>query len=326
MIYFRSVTAISLAAILIWYVTTNAAFSALKVEFLNAIVIAQIPMALAWLFLGVRLRIIIGTSASYTNTTKAVLICQGADLVLPWRLSEVVKVCYLASKINKPISEMTAAIVVERVIDVILLGALTVVGTASHFSETEQTSSIIIIAGFAIVGVFAAPIILPRLELILARLPSFRFKEHAMRFLNYLKNYMQTERFFLAVLPGIGVWFFAYLGALAFFHMLSAHESIPSLNAIQVFIIFVASSLGAALAVLPAGIGTFEAATALALTAFGLPFEVGVVVGAGLHIANIALGVLGTIILLAVDKLAIVDSITAAKEEIVLTDKAKTEE
>ena len=95
------------------------------VRYLLAMVMVQ-PLVLASLvLLSVRYAVLIDRpNLSYFAAAKAVTLSQGLNLFLPARLSELLKATYLRNRAEVPMSASLSAMLLERTVDLIIVGVL----------------------------------------------------------------------------------------------------------------------------------------------------------------------------------------------------------
>jgi uncharacterized membrane protein YbhN (UPF0104 family) len=77
--------------------------------------------------------------------------------------------------------------------------------------------------------------------------------------------------------------------------------------------VFVSMAIGAAAAILPAGIGTFEAGAIVALTAYGVALDRAIAIAVALHIAQLLISVIGGTVVSTISPLRFRDLLARAR-------------
>ena len=216
-----------------------------------------------------RLAILARTPAArFIPTFKAVTLAIGMNTVLPGRIAELLKPTFLMKHIGLPMSEGLAAVFLERMADCIIMGLLALTSVSVVIGETRLHITIALM----VAGVMAL-ILLPRLQSSLQklnyRLPWAAFHAFFENFLAHASVRIKGGSFLKALLVTGAAWLCDFI-AIALF--LRAAGSIP-LGLFGTLVVFVATTLGAAIPALPGGLGTYEAAAVFSLKGFGYSFE-----------------------------------------------------
>jgi uncharacterized membrane protein YbhN (UPF0104 family) len=134
---------------------------------------------------------------------------------------------------------------------------------------------------------------------ILRRIPFASFRLFTARLVASIHRSIKPQRLTYASLVSLVIWIASIALFAAYFQ---AGGSIP-LTLTQIAAVFVASTLGLAIAVAPGGIGTFEAATVAALHSFGYSIPEALLLTIGFRIANNLVPAIVTLWLVATGQL-----------------------
>lgn len=262
-------------------------------HFLVAVLLFQAPMLVGVLAYARRHAILVRTPpVPLRIALEAVLLSAMLNIVMPGRLSELVKATYLRKHIGVPMAHGLSAVLIERLLDVVIVGAIAATGVAALLRiESILVFLLPVIAFLALLVMrpVAAALIMP-----LSRRTgvAWNFLERQCR---YIVEVVQGRIAVHALLLTIVSWL-AHLAALYIFFKL-VHTGSFSLT--DVTLVFGAIVLAGAIPALPAGLGTFEAAVVLVLQNRGFEFNQALGIAVTLHIAELLpSAVLGPIVML----------------------------
>jgi len=143
------------------------------------------------------------------------------------------------------------------------------------------------------------------------RLPGAAFHAFCENFLAHASMRIKGGSFVKALLVTAAAWLFDCVAIAFFFH---AVGSIP-LGLSGVLVVFVASTIGAAIPALPGGLGTYEAAAVFSLKSFGYSFEEALALSIALHVTMFIFPLLIALVIVTTEKIgitALVRNITSA--------------
>ncbi len=275
--------------------------SGFDVRHLVALLVVQ-PLILIGLALqGVRHAMLIDRPGlSYLVTTKAIALSQGLNLLLPARLSEILKATYLRDRADIPMSVGLSAIALERTVDLIIVGVLG--GVCLFFFATLLSKTLIF--AFSLVAVTIVCVALWGGCYILALARSLPWKSMGglvervyLHFTASLKN----RAFFRSLWLGLFIWGVSFLNV---FLMLSMDGGVR-IGLYGALLVFVCTTVGNAVPALPGGLGTYEAGAVLALTSLGYPFADALVLAVTLHGAQLVLPLILTIVVMLTERLGL---------------------
>jgi glycosyltransferase 2 family protein len=225
-------------------------------------------------------------------TLSAYLVGLFFNGILPLRAGEAARIVALARRTGRPTAEVTATVVVERLLDVVSLLAL-LLASAPWLPHLTWLRAAAIVAAAAGAGVLAAAVLLLRfgdrpLELLLrplALLPGIdrpRAREAARaagRGLVVLRSPRTA-----GVACGLTLASWLALAISCWTLTLAFHLHLPLLAGL---LVVVATNLGQVLPSSPAALGVFEAATLVALSAYGVARAPALSYAVFLHVLNL---------------------------------------
>jgi uncharacterized membrane protein YbhN (UPF0104 family) len=298
----------ALATIVASSIDVPETFGHLTGDTLVSIVAVQPLMAIALVLTGWRLALLARPKAPpIFAATKAVTLGLGFNVAIPGRLSEFIKAAYMRDNAQIPFSAALAAVVVERLADLVILGILSVTAVTFVFLEVNVWS------GIAVVGVGVAAIaVLGHADGVLRRFAGW-FPHAGLRtFLDQLITnaaaHVRSGRIYGALVIGIAAW----AGGLGMIAGIVEMAGSIELGFGALLAIYVATSIGSVLAALPAGFGTYEAAAVLCLTEFGYTAEEALALALAMHAAQFALTVPCAALILLLERIGIASLVRTA--------------
>lgn len=271
------------------------------VETLIAGAVIQPIICLGLFIQGVRHKILISKPAIGVGSAfSGMVLSQGLNIVLPARLSELLKATYLRDRANVPLSVGLSAVVLERSVDALIFALLGVFSSIQFFDNSNFVS--ISMLGIALVLVVFLVVRFPRFVLCGVRaIPSLRLSGFLERTYLHFSAIAYTRRFWSATLLGIAVWSLSYINIFVF---LQVAGSLP-IGFSGALLVFVMTTLGGAIPALPGGLGTYEAAAVVALRSLGYGFDEALALAIALHGFQLALPFFWAICILLTDRIGI---------------------
>ena len=215
---------------------------------------------------------------------RAIVLSQGLNLVLPARLSELLKATYLRDHASVPLSSGVSAVILERSVDVLIVAGLGVLGVIQYFDRGNFAT--IPLVGLVLAVGIAVLVRSPGLVLRLVHsVPSARLAGFLERTYRHFSAMAGTRAFWYALLLGCGAWGLSYINILVFIELAG---SIP-IGFSGALLVFVLTTLGGAIPALPGGLGTYEAAAVIALRSLGYSFDEALVLAFAMHAAQLIL-------------------------------------
>jgi glycosyltransferase 2 family protein len=288
-----------LAAVLFWKVDIPVLIGYLDKRLLQSILLAQPLIVFSFVLVGVRLSYLIGnSSAPFRFALKAVVLGTGLNTVLPGRLSEIVKLSYLKSKLNFQMSACFAAVFLERLTDIIIVGTVGIATLGYVFFELNLIA-VFLLPSFAILTVFLIPLLQKRFGF--HRLKSNRnaLLKFLLLSLEFASGKIKQRAFIKALLIGTAAWSVTYLSVAYFFFL--TNEIYIGFGG--VLVVLIAVVIGGSVPALPGGFGTFEAAAVFVLSRHGYNYEEALALAISLHLCLISLCFVSALIILLREKI-----------------------
>jgi uncharacterized membrane protein YbhN (UPF0104 family) len=260
------------------------------------------PIVMLGLFLqGVRHAVLIGQPGlSYLTATKAVTLSQGLNMLLPARLSEVLKATYLRDRAKVPMSAGVSAVLLERTVDLIIVGFLglvclfffaTLVSKALIFAFVVMSAGILGLALWGQRGVLA----------VVRVIPWPRISGFAERAYMHFSGSLKRPRFFLSLGLGLIIWGLSFLNM----SLLIGFSGGIQVGVYGALLVFVCTTMGGAVPALPGGLGTYEAAAVFALMSLGYPFTDALALAVTIHGAQLVLPLILALTIMLTERLGL---------------------
>lgn len=288
----------------------------LNSQLLVCMLLAQPVLLAAIAMMALRFAMLARTPAvPFHLSFKAMLLSIGLNALLPGRLSELLKVTYLRDHAGVPTASGMAALFLERLSDVVILGLLALASLSLLLLETASLTLALMAAALALL------LALPRLEKPLValaqRLPGPALRNIVERFFSHLCARVRDPLFYRSFLYGVAAWLLSWASVAVVVHFAG---SIP-IGLLGGLTVFIATTLGQAVPALPGGFGTYEAAAVIALKGFGYDFDQALALALALHVSQF-LGTLGIALLIAsTEKIGMASLLRQAVRFVRPTDK-----
>jgi hypothetical protein len=218
---------------------------------------------LAWLLRGLRYKVIlagIGIHCSFLFSTGCIFISQTANLIVPARLGDMVRVFMLKHEYGTGISQGISSIVVERVFDIVTVALLGAVSLLFVFNVPDEFFWLIILTLVLGVGFFIFLSISDRF------VSNNRYIGILLTMLHQIRQVSLSIKSVLALsTSSIVIWLLDVFVCLLVAMMFGI--SIPFA---VVMLAIVVGNLVKAIPLTPGGVGTYELAVAAILTAAGV--------------------------------------------------------
>ena len=252
-------------------------------RFLWAAIAIQPVIMLAYVALAVRHVGLVGLPrVPVFKSFKAMVLAQGLNLIVPGRLSELIKGTYLRDHAGVPLSVGMSAVVLERTIDMLILAGLGALGLLL-FSNAVDYRAVLV---FSVLGAVALGFAFHARSLVVRlvwMVPSQRVAGFLERAYLHLHATVRTVAFPKAFGWGLVGWGTSYCGILLFLFLATGFK----LQFSAALLLFVFTTIGAAVPIMPGGLGTYEAAGVLALRSAGFEFGEALALVISLHAAQL---------------------------------------
>jgi len=254
-------------------------------EMLVAGLVVQPIILCCYFVLSVRHVLLIGAPRIGLGVAiRAIVLSQGLNLVLPARLSELLKATYLRDHANVPLSSGVSAVVLERSVDVLIVAALGALGVILYFDRGNFTSIAVLglVLAVAILVLVRSPGLVLR---VVQALPSERLAGFLERTYLHFSAAAGTRAFWYALLLGGVAWGLSYINILVFVELAG---SVP-IGFSGALLVFILTTLGGAIPALPGGLGTYEGAAVAALRSLGYSFDEALMLSLVMHATQLIL-------------------------------------
>ena len=294
----------------LWKVDLRLFFSHFDFQAVKNILLVQPLVFLCLLMAAFRFRVLLGNPhPPFLSVFKAVLLTYGLNNLLPGRVGELLKVSYLKEHGRVPIPKGLAAVLMERVMDVLFLGSLTLIGIEIFWAGmTFQPWVALILVALGLL------FLIPRWENLLARLlrrlPWGSFREGLEAWLQEVAKGIREHRFFKALPFGLAGWGFSFFLVALFLHF----SGVIPLGRWEALAVFIGSTVGLAIPALPGGMGTYEAGAVFVLRQLGFPWEKALSIAVTLHLSQILFSVAGAVFVMATERMGLSGLIRQARK------------
>ena len=252
--------------------------------------LAAMPFSFVCLALvALNLSILSGGAVGYRHAFKAASLVMPLFLILPSRLSEFAKPVYLMSAAKLPLAKGLAVVAVERFLDIVCLGAMAVVAASLMVSGSAPALRLAAtaFAATAAVGFCGIVVLLGMpgtINRILGWIPFEGLRRKVQALMVAARETVSPPRLAGALFVCALTWAGSYA---SFWTFLNVAGQYP-LSWSAVLQVFVLSTIGLAVAVAPGGLGTFEAAIMIGLSAHGYELSEAAILAVAFRLANLA--------------------------------------
>lgn len=309
-IILRASAVLAVALVLLYSLDLGRIVDYFSRDLLLAILACQPVVLLSLLFITLRYRILLGEhKASRSNICKASVLSLGLGVIMPVRGAEFFKPIYLKRHENVPISAGLSSLILERMMDLIIIGFMTILSVSLIFAGEKHY----IFIGLMLVSISILAL-LPLLEKMMLRvaenLPWQAAQRFSRKFINHTVTNIRLDTLYKALILGVGAWGCSYLSFCVFMYV----SGVENIGVIAAFAVFVASTIGGSLPALPAGLGTYEAAAVIVLMNFGRSMEESIAIAVSLHASQLAMLVVISFVILLKEELGVSSLVRELKE------------
>ena len=199
----------------------------------------------------------------------------GLNTILPARLSELVKPAYLRWAAGLDLRSGFSILIVEKVFDILVIGAATLLVLPSAYLSSGVLFLLIVL-------VIVAAFLPLTINILIRFLPTSdsRIVVSIGQLLEAASQVNSRNRYFPVAALTAGGWSASMLSIYTF---LSIAGSL-SISFAQAAVVFILTLIGGLVAVLPAGLGGFQAAAIIGLLGIGFSEEESLVLSIFLHV------------------------------------------
>ena len=247
--------------------------------------------------------------ASFWASFKAVILSDGLNLILPNRISEFIKPVYMNFCTGISIIAGLAAVFLERLMDLIILGLLAILSML-FLSKISNSYLIIIIALASIIFFLTLPYLESYYIKALSFLPIKFIRDLSQKFLFYISTRTRQKNFYKSIFFTFLSWGSAFAGTSVFLYIVSD----GNINLGQALILFTGLTVGIAIPIIPGGFGTYEAIVITILKNIGYSYEQSLIIALSLHLSQISMSVIIAFIITITGKLSFTEITNKVKE------------
>lgn len=278
----------------------------LTLSLLLAVIAAQPILVFGCAIFAIRLRYLVPQKLRFSEAFSAFVLPIGLNVALPARLSELFKPAFLNRSVGVPLPEAMAALVLERALDLAALGLLALVILPGAYLTKGNVAWLSLAVMLAVALPFLSRwSVLHVFPLLPERIKPLRTFAEALGTLGGFRRYGH-----LLALTAVG-----WASSLLSVHVVLVLAGRSNVDIWQSSTVFLLTILGGLVAVLPAGVGTFQAAAMVGLVSFGFSAEESLVLAIALQVAALAFpfGYLVTLLLVGSNDIDIVHQFTRRK-------------
>lgn len=228
------------------------------------LLLATLVCLAAWWLRGHRYRSIlssIGIKVGVTFSTACIFVSQTANLIVPARLGDLVRILILGHEHKATVSSGISSLVVERVFDIVMVALLGAVSLGFVLNVDEWFYTLIIVPLAAGAVFFGA-------LLFIGKIPAKnRYLHIILNIMDQIREASLTLRA-MVVLSASSVIIWLLDTLVCIFVIMMFQEEIPFF---VVLLAIVVGNLVKAIPITPGGVGTYELAVAATFTLAGIP-------------------------------------------------------
>ena len=205
------------------------------------------------------------TKLSFKSAFETTIVSSFLNMVLPAKLGEVSKILYLKKFYNQAINKISASLFVERFFDIIMLGIIMLMFFYFYFQNEILENSIISLILFIFLCLIFFK--LPIFKKLLKKIPIKFVRVYSQKLYNNINKILNSP--FEIIFWSLMVWGSYFLANGVFYYYGVKFD----LDFIQIFEIFLFSSIVLSISITPGGIATYEAAMVFVLSKYGIDKE-----------------------------------------------------
>ncbi len=275
----------------------------LTYDLLFAVVLAQLMIFFSFFPLAFRIKHFSGGQRIPTLTAfKAINLSIAMNIVLPGRLSELVKPVFLNKNAELPLSQGLIAVFLERMSDLIIISGISFATIGAIYQEYNWKIFFLMlvfpIIFFLIIVRYGA-----KIEQAIASVSPSRIGLLAIKLLDKMGISIRRKGFLKGFFWGGVAWLLS-ISSFWFFLECSTAEPVDPLLVLELFI---ATTFAYALPALPGGFGTYEAAGIFVLTRNGFPHEQALLLTLSLHFCQLSVAVFVSLWVVLKDQIGVSD-------------------
>jgi len=251
---------------------------------------------------------VLAGGVAFTHTIRAVILCYGLNVIIPGRLSELVKIAYLREHGKLSTSASLAAVVLERALDTLMLGVVALLAAALLLANVSMLLVAAMVA--TALGLVSLPLWSVALVRVIRRLPWRSVGPLMEQFVSQAAERVRSRSIWIALGISVCIWTLSAVGVYVFLQVSLGDR----IGAAQALLVLAAVITGASIPGFPGGFGTYEAGGVLALRFLGFGVDEALAIALALHAGHIVLTVLLTVLLLMAERTGVGSLLRSAME------------
>lgn len=284
-------------------------FKSINFKMLMSILKVQVFIIMSMVFSSVRYSLLINNRVlKIKYIFKAIVLSSGLNFFLPVRMSEFFRPLYLNKGLGISISSSISALFLEHVIDLIILGMLSLFGISMiliHIDTNTYFTLTFVLLLFVVLFPYFERLLLS----IVSRIKIKFITEFIKRCIIHIAKCIREGTFYKAFSIGILSWGLSFAMVFSFIKLVGSIQ----LDLKGSLFVFIAVMVGGAIPVFPGGLGTYEGAAVFALKTFGYGTDEALVLAIGLHISQMFFVMVSAIIIIITEHINLHDWINHIK-------------
>lgn len=265
------------------------------------VLIVQPIVLITTLILAYRHAILVSTPPSpIIPTFKAILLSHGMNMVIPFRMSELLKSTYLNEHCGIPFPASISAIIISRMTDMVLFVFFAIL-SVGLLVETERLFSLVFILGVVVLVFYMLYKHDETLERCASLIPVMLVRKIFIDFIRNLSEQTRSKAFWISFFLGLVAWGLMLVSTLLVIRY-SGSINVGFTGALEVYVL---SLLGYVVSILPEGFGTFEAGAIFAMQRYGYTIEEAFGIAIALHVSQLLICFIGAALILLFENVGI---------------------
>ncbi len=228
-------------------------------------------------------------SCSFQASSEAYFLTSMLNILLPGRVGELSRFFYLKRYYKIPYNKSISIFTIDRSLDIIFLAFATVIGVEFFFTTQQPYiyPTLFILLFFLLF--YLVKYKKQNIFIFLKYIPSKFLRVYIKKIIKNISNNISTKIVLTASFYTLMVWFING----SFFVIFLKYVVHFDLTVSQSLLVYLASAIGMAIPLAPAGIGTFHFAVIYILSNYGIIYEKAVATSILLHLIQIFPSLIG---------------------------------
>ncbi len=255
--------------------------------------LSDIFMALRWTLLS-------QNKCKFIPSLESYFLVSLLNVILPGRIGELSRFFYLKKFFNISYNFNIAVFTLDRGLDIIILAIATILGVELFFTSQLSLSIPIAIIFLSLLFFYMVKYKRQKLMRILTFLPHKFIRIYLKKIVKNIHSILKIKILIDATIYTLLVWVVNATFFIAFLKYVANFD----LTLTQCFVVYLASAIGKAIPITPAGIGTFHMGVIYILTMYGIDKESAIAASVLLHIMQILPSIIGGVIVISNKKIS----------------------